>query len=121
MNLNLKLIMSFLFFLCLTSILFFGFKLTDKKITETDTSIIFICGVPRSGTTLIRVILDTNPKIKCGVETLVIPNFLKTLEEFENRTKYFFKKDILDQGAKDYILNFNLARNIRSEKLCNLI
>jgi hypothetical protein len=77
--------------------------------------------VPRSGTTLIRVILDTNPKIKCGVETLVIPNFLKTLEEFENRTIYFFKKGILDQGAKDYILNFNLARNIRSEKLCNLI
>jgi hypothetical protein len=52
---------------------------------------------------------------------LVIPNFLKILEVFENKIKNYFKKDVLDQGAKNYILNFNLARIIKSEKLCNSI
>ena len=34
---------------------------------------IFIGGVPRSGTTLLRVMLDTHPRIFCGTELRVIP------------------------------------------------
>jgi len=40
---------------------------------------IFIIGCPRSGTTLVRVILDSHPKISCGPETHLIKN-LKSLE-----------------------------------------
>ena len=42
---------------------------------------IFIIGCPRSGTTLLRVILDSHPNICCGPETHIIPS----LEEFNKK------------------------------------
>ena len=125
MNSTLKLILSFLFLLCLVCIFFFDFNslFKFKKTLETDassSSIIFVGGVPRSGTTLLRAILDTDPKIKCGLETRVIPDFLDILENFLNRKINYFKKEIIDKAAIDFILNFNSARIIRSERLCNI-
>jgi hypothetical protein len=38
--------------------------------------IIFIGGMPRSGTTLMRAILDSHPRVRCGEETRIIPNIL---------------------------------------------
>lgn len=38
--------------------------------------IVFIGGYPRSGTTLMRVLLDVHPMIRCGPETRVIPKIL---------------------------------------------
>ena len=128
MNSTLKLILSFLFLLCLVSIFFFDFNslFKFKKTLETDasssssSSIIFVGGVPRSGTTLLRAILDTDPKIKCGLETRVIPDFLDILENFLNRKINYFRKEIIDKAAIDFISNFNSARIIRSERLCNI-
>lgn len=37
---------------------------------------IFIGGMPRSGTTLMRAILDSHPRVRCGEETRVIPRVL---------------------------------------------
>ena len=38
--------------------------------------VIFIGGMPRSGTTLMRAILDSHPHVRCGEETRVIPRVL---------------------------------------------
>ena len=38
---------------------------------------IFIGGMPRSGTTLARVLLDAHPNIRCGEETRVLPRLLQ--------------------------------------------
>ena len=39
--------------------------------------IVWISGVPRSGTTLMRVILSTHPSVRCGPETRLIPRILE--------------------------------------------
>lgn len=41
-----------------------------------DSPLVFIGGFPRSGTTLLRVLVDAHPDIRCGEETRVIPRLL---------------------------------------------
>ena len=41
-----------------------------------DTPLIFIGGFPRSGTTLMRALLDAHAAVRCGEETRVIPRLL---------------------------------------------
>ena len=42
---------------------------------------LFVIGCPRSGTTLLRLILDSHPRISCGEET----HFLRDLEAIVGR------------------------------------
>lgn len=44
---------------------------------DRDSPIIFIGGVPRSGTTLMRAMLDAHPEVRCGEETRVVPRILQ--------------------------------------------
>ncbi len=50
----------------------------DRYRTFYDKSVplIWVGGVPRSGTTLMRVMLDAHPEVRCGEETRVIPRML---------------------------------------------
>jgi hypothetical protein len=52
----------------------------QEKINYNSTSslkpIVFIGGMPRSGTTLMRAILDSHPSVRCGEETRVVPRIL---------------------------------------------
>ena len=61
-----------------------------------NSSIIFVVGSPGSGTTLMRSILDVSPRINCGFETGIIPDFLKMVVD----KKYLKSKDIFFQQYK---------------------
>lgn len=52
---------------------------SDGKLYEYDRNspIVFIGGVPRSGTTLMRAMLDAHPEVRCGEETRVVPRILQ--------------------------------------------
>ncbi|PAV79484.1 hypothetical protein WR25_09237 [Diploscapter pachys] len=48
---------------------------------------IFIGGVPRSGTTLMRAMLDAHPDVRCGEETRVIPRILGLQAQWKRSEK----------------------------------
>ena len=43
---------------------------------QRDIPIVWVGGVPRSGTTLMRALLDAHPDVRCGAESRVIPRML---------------------------------------------
>ena len=56
---------------------------SDGTVYEYDRNspIIFIGGVPRSGTTLMRAMLDAHDEVRCGEETRVVPRILQVSNE----------------------------------------
>ena len=56
---------------------------------NTSLPLIFIGGSYRSGTTLMRVMIDAHPLIRCGQETRILPRFLE-----------FIRKNIAKDSAK---------------------
>jgi len=56
----------------------------SKEVFTKQSPLLFIGGVPKSGTTLMRVLLDVHPSIRCGPETHVIIDVLKLRYEWAN-------------------------------------
>ena len=71
---------------------------------------IFIIGCPRSGTTLMRVILDSHPNICCGPETHLIKNMKnfreKIDEKWEMLKPYGIEEQVLDQKIREILTLF---------------
>ena len=77
--------------------------------------LIFIGGMPRSGTTLMRVMLDAHPEVRCGEETRVIPRLLGLKTQWQKSEKE--SKRLIEAGLTDEVLSSAIAAFIL-EVLC---
>src|SRR5205085_6800691 len=70
--------------------------------TTTSNRPIFIVGCQRSGTTLLRLMLDSHPNVSCGPETRFLQDFAKlTSESWDRLSLYGFPKSYwLDKSAE---------------------
>jgi protein-tyrosine sulfotransferase len=86
--------------------------------SEFKSELIFIGGRPRSGTTLMRAILDTDETINCGVETKILPRFVRFILNWLPNLKYVdMKKDDIDEAVRMFILNVINGRNNFTNKI----
>lgn len=91
-----------------------------------DMDIIFIGGMPRSGTTLMRVMLDAHPDVRCGEETRVIPRILGMRTQWE-RAPVEKKRleaagvtsEVLDSAVRAFILEVVAKHGEAAPRLCN--
>ena len=88
--------------------------------------IIFVGGVPRSGTTLMRALLDAHPDIRCGQETRIVPQVLfarhewSRLEPNKKRLKLEGLTDEMLDSATSALMFDIISKHGKSAKhLCN--
>lgn len=88
--------------------------------------ITFVGGVPRSGTTLLRVMLDAHPDIRCGEETRVIPRiismrnkWMKSEKEHRRLKEAGLSDSTLDDATRAFISDIITANGPMAPHLCN--
>jgi len=100
----------------------------DGTVYEYDRNspIIFIGGVPRSGTTLMRAMLDAHPEVRCGEETRVVPRILqmrahwmKSQKESMRLEEAGLTGDVLDSALSAFIFEVVARHGEASPRLCN--
>merc|ERR1712088_39894 len=103
-------------------------KAADGKVYEYDRNspIIFIGGVPRSGTTLMRAMLDAHPEVRCGEETRVVPRILQMRAHWMKSTKESMRLEeaglngeVLDSALSSFILEVVAKHGEPAPRLCN--
>ncbi|XP_045172353.2 protein-tyrosine sulfotransferase 1-like [Mercenaria mercenaria] len=90
-----------------------------------DMPLIFIGGMPRSGTTLMRAMLDAHPDVRCGEETHVIPLLLgmrKNWKEPERRKLFLeagIDDNVIQSALSAFILEIIALHGEGAKYLCN--
>ncbi|XP_069366386.1 tyrosylprotein sulfotransferase 1, like [Paralichthys olivaceus] len=91
-----------------------------------DTPLIFIGGFPRSGTTLMRVMLDAHNAVRCGEETRVIPRLLAMRATWSRSAKERIRLDeagvtdqVLDSAVRAFLLEVIVGHGEPAPRLCN--
>ncbi|XP_066956937.1 protein-tyrosine sulfotransferase 1 isoform X3 [Macrobrachium rosenbergii] len=89
-------------------------------------SLIFIGGMPRSGTTLARAMLDAHPDIRCGEETRVVPRILQMRQQWKRSAKESMRlqeagvtDEVLDEAISSFILDIVVNHGQPASRLCN--
>lgn len=100
----------------------------DRRVYSYDREmpLIFIGGVPRSGTTLMRAMLDAHPEVRCGQETRVIPrilqmrsHWLKSQKESLRLEEAGLSKQVLDSAIAAFCLEIIARHGDPAPRLCN--
>lgn len=88
--------------------------------------LIFIGGVPRSGTTLMRAMLDAHPDVRCGQETRVVPRILQMRQHWMRSPKESVRleqagvsKAVLDNAIAAFCLEVIVRHGEAAPRLCN--
>ena len=88
--------------------------------------LIFIGGVPRSGTTLMRAMLDAHPMVRCGEETRVVPRILgmrsqwsKSAKESKRLQEAGLSDEVIDSALTAFILEVIAKHGDPAPRLCN--
>lgn len=101
---------------------------SDRKKYEynREMPLIFIGGVPRSGTTLMRAMLDAHPDVRCGQETRVIPrllqlryHWLKSEKESIRLEQAGISRQVLDSAIAAFTLEIIARHGEPAPRLCN--
>ncbi|CAG2181132.1 unnamed protein product, partial [Oppiella nova] len=99
---------------------------THKFVYNRYMPLIFIGGMPRSGTTLLRVLLDSHPDIRCGKETRVIPrlldfgqSWLKAPFEARRQSEAGITPEVFNSAIGAFILEIIVKHGKPAPRLCN--
>ncbi|CAH1738074.1 protein-tyrosine sulfotransferase isoform X1 [Aphis gossypii] len=107
----------------------------DKFVTDENMKIysydrnmplIFIGGVPRSGTTLMRAMLDAHPDVRCGQETRVVPRILQMRNHWYKSSKESLRlkeagvsEEVINSAVASFILEVIARHGVPAPRLCN--